>query len=206
MEIREYLNKSPIIAILRGIRTKEVEAIVGALCREGILIAEIPMNSPDPIASIRLAQKLFGQRMLIGAGTVTRVEDVQEIYEAGGRLIVSPDTCPDVIRKAKEHGLLTLPGIATPTEALTALRAGADGLKLFPADVAGCRMLPALRSVLPRETLILAVGGVSLQTLADWKAAGVDGYGIGSALYKPGDTAEVVTRTAHALMAGLGRR
>lgn len=200
MVMSEWLRKCPLIAILRGITPSEIKAIFEALLATGICIAEVPLNSPEPFRSIRSAVDLFGDEMLIGAGTVMHPAQVAEVHAAGGRLIVTPHSDPEIVREAKRLEMMVLPGIGTATEAFSMLRAGADGLKLFPADVYGPRMVAALRAVLPRGATIIPVGGVDETTIATWREAGVDAYGVGSALYKPGKSAVEVEDTARRLI------
>ena len=189
--------KPGLIAILRGIDPKEAVAVGDALVGAGITLIEVPLNSPEPFESIaRLAQALAG-RAVVGAGTVLRADDVARVAEAGGRLIVAPNIVPAVVRAAVEHGLDAYPGIMTPSEAFTALDAGASALKLFPAGVVGVEGMRAMRAVLPPGTAIWAVGGVDAPDIAAWRGAGCAGFGIGSNLYKPGmDAAEVGRRAA----------
>lgn len=200
MVIREWLSRCPLIAILRGIETFDVENVLLELLLVGIVIAEIPLNSPEPFASIRRATDLFGDRMLIGAGTVTKSSDVEEACRAGAKLIVSPNADPKIVRETKRLNLISLPGIATATEAFAMVHAGADALKLFPADVLGPRMLTGLRAVLPNETLIVPVGGVDEETIPAWIDAGANGLGVGSFLYKPGTSRDGVGAKARRLL------
>ncbi|MEJ0016238.1 MAG: 2-dehydro-3-deoxy-6-phosphogalactonate aldolase [Acetobacteraceae bacterium] len=204
MALSEYLARCPLVAILRGVRPDEVVAIGGVLERAGFAIVEVPLNSPQPIESIALLARAFGQRLLIGAGTVMTPEQVGEIAAAGGRLIVTPHADPAIVRAAKLHGLLAVPGFFTPAEAFAMLAAGADGLKLFPAEAASPAVLRALRAVLPAGTAVLPVGGIDASNMVPWRAAGAAGFGIGSAIYKPGDSAEVVAGKARALLAAGG--
>ena len=186
-----------IVAILRGVRPDEVEAIAGVLVDSGITRIEVPLNSPDPLDSVARLARGYGEVALIGAGTVLSPEDVQAVRDAGGRLIVSPDCNADVIRATKAAGMLSFPGVMTPTECFAALRAGADGLKFFPGSLVGPAGLKAIRAVLPPETEVLAVGGAGPDNLAEWIAAGANGFGIGSALYAPGmGPADVAARAA----------
>ncbi|MGD9507185.1 MAG: 2-dehydro-3-deoxy-6-phosphogalactonate aldolase [Geminicoccaceae bacterium] len=187
----------PLVAILRGVRPEEVEAIGAALIEAGFRILEVPMNSPDPFASIRLLVERFGARALIGAGTVLDPAQVQSLAAAGGSLVVMPHGDAAVIGAAKSAGMACLPGVATPTEAFAALRAGADALKLFPAETLGPAAVKAWRAVLPVGTLLLPVGGIIPESIAGWRAAGAAGFGLGSALYRPGATAEDVGAAAH---------
>jgi len=190
-----------IIAILRGVRPDEVVGIGEALVAAGITRIEVPLNSPEPFRSIRLLADACGDRALVGAGTVLSPEDVQRVAEAGGRLIVSPDTNAQVIAATRAAGLLSYPGVMTPTECFTAIRAGADGLKVFPGELVGPVGLKALRAVLPKEIPVYAVGGARPDNFVDWAAAGASGFGIGSALYQPGDDAAAVAAKARAIVA-----
>lgn len=193
----------PLVAILRGITPNEVDAVGDALVDAGFTLIEVPLNSPLPFDSIaRLAQRLGGQA-LVGAGTVTAAAEVARVAECGGRLIVSPNTNPDVIRSSVAAGLISLPGYYTPTEAFAALAAGADGLKLFPADATLPAVLKAHRAVLPKDLPVLAVGGIDVGNMATWSAAGANGFGLGSSLYKPGKSAADVARDARAFVAAL---
>ena len=190
----------PLVAILRGITPAESPAIGSALAGEGVTLIEIPLNSPDPFDGIARMAAELGERALVGAGTVLAVEDVARVQDAGGRFIVSPDTNPAVIAEAKRRGMDALPGYFTATEAFAALAAGAAGLKLFPAEGASPALLKAQRAVLPADAKVLAVGGVSENTMAEWRAAGADGFGLGSNLYKPGRTAADVAAAARSLI------
>jgi len=181
--------KCPLIAILRGVKPDEVEAIGDALVEAGFTILEVPMNSPDPLDSIaRLARRLEG-RAVVGAGTVLRVEDVEAVGAAGGTLIIAPNANVRLIAAAADKGYVALPGIATPTEAFAALDAGAAALKLFPAEAASPAVLKAMRAILPKDTRVLPVGGIAPELMADWRKAGAAGFGLGSALFAPGMTA-----------------
>jgi 2-dehydro-3-deoxyphosphogalactonate aldolase len=202
-DMRHWLARCPLIAILRGVRPDEVVAIGEALDAAGIAIVEVPLNSPEPIESIRRLVQRFGSHMLVGAGTVMTPAQVEEIDAFGGRLIVTPHTDVAVVRAAKQHGLLACPGFATPTEAFAALHAGADAIKLFPAEASSPAVLKALRAVLPPDTPVLPVGGIDACTMQPWRAAGAAGFGIGSSIYKPGDTPDIVRAKAAGLLAGL---
>jgi 2-dehydro-3-deoxyphosphogalactonate aldolase len=203
VELKSYLTRCPLIAILRGVQPHAVAAIGVALETAGIAIVEVPLNSPDPLASIAGLARDFGSRLLIGAGTVITHAQVADIARAGGRLIVTPHADPAITSAAKAHGLIAIPGCFTPTEAFAMLAAGADALKLFPAEAASPAVLRALRAVLPADTAVLPVGGIDSGNIPAWRAAGAAGFGIGSAIYKPGDTAEIVAGKARALLASL---
>jgi 2-dehydro-3-deoxyphosphogalactonate aldolase len=204
MELSPYLARCPLVAILRGVQPHEVAAIGDALEEAGIAIIEVPLNSPEPLASIEILARRLGARLLIGAGTVRTPAEVGQIAAAGGRLIVTPHAAVDVVRAARARGMLACPGFFTPTEAFSLLDAGASALKLFPAEAASPAVLRAMTAVLPKGTMILPVGGMDATTIPLWKPAGAAGYGIGSAIYKPGDSAATVAGKARALMAALG--
>jgi len=206
MDIAGLLTACPLVAILRGVRPDEVEAVGDALVDAGFGIIEVPLNSPDPFDSIARLARRFGSRVLIGAGTVMRGADVDRVAEAGGRLIVTPHADPALVRAAKAHGLAAMPGFFTPAEAFALLDAGADALKLFPAEGGSPAMLRALRAVLPPGTMVLPVGGMDAGTLRAWREAGAAGFGIGSAIYRPGDTAAAVAAKASRLVAALANR
>lgn len=194
-----------IVAILRGIQPDEAHNICAALIDTGITKIEVPLNSPQPFDSIRIMAQAFGDVALIGAGTVLSVQDVRQVQQAGGKLIVSPDCNPEVIGATKSAGMLSFPGVMTPTECFAALRAGADGLKFFPGVMIGTDGVKAIRAVLPTGTEVLAVGGAGPENFAEWKAAGVDGFGIGSALFKPGYSAIEVRDRANTIVAEYDR-
>lgn len=198
-----------LIAILRGIRPDEAVSVSEALLNAGISKIEVPLNSPDPFDSIGRMASALGQDALIGAGTVLTPQDVGRVADAGGQLIVSPDCSIEVIAATKAAGMLSYPGVLTPTECFAALRAGADGLKIFPSFLMGEAGFSAIRAVLPKGVEVYAVGGVSAENFASWLAAGVSGFGIGSSLYKPGDSADDVVRKAKELVLaydGVGKR
>lgn len=200
LTLQPWFDRLPLIAILRGVTPDEVLPIARALAEEGFAIIEVPLNSPEPLESIRRLAAAFGDDVLVGAGTVIDPAKVAEIAAAGGRIIVTPHGDPAVIRAAKQHGLIATPGIATPTEGFAALAAGADALKLFPAEAFSPAVLKALRSVFPKGTSILPVGGVKPDTMAPWFDAGAAGFGLGSALYKPGADVDTVRANARAFV------
>lgn len=184
-----------IIAILRGIAPDQAVDAVDVLIKAGITSIEVPLNSPDPFNSIKLMADAFGDDALIGAGTVLSVEDVNRVAQSGGKLVVSPNVDPRVVVATKTAGLQSWPGVMTPTECFAALKNGADGLKIFPGSLLGPDGLKAIRAVLPIGTQVYAVGGAGPENFAAWFAASADGFGIGSALYKPGmSTADIGAR------------
>ena len=195
--LQQSLQQLPLVAILRGLSPDEAPAIGHALVDTGFVLLEVPLNSPQPLRSI---ETLAAQhpKLLIGAGTVLRAQDVREVHAAGGRLIISPHFDAEVVQEALRLGLACLPGVATPSEAFAALKAGAHALKLFPAEMIGPSVVKALRAVLPASVPLLPVGGVSPDNMAAYRQAGASGFGIGSALYKPGqstpDTAAAAQR------------
>jgi 2-dehydro-3-deoxyphosphogalactonate aldolase len=202
---RRYLSETPLIAIIRGVTPDEAEQVGEALYDSGIRMIEVPLNSPDPIASIgRLVRKL-GDRALIGAGTVLDPIDVARVADEGGRLIVSPNSDPAVIHAAASAELVSLPGYFTPTEAFAALRAGAHGLKLFPAEAASPAMVKAQRAVIPSDVPLLVVGGVKPGAMRSYLDAGADGFGLGSGVYRPGQSAAEIGRQAREYVEGLKR-
>lgn len=205
-DLKQWLQRCPLIAILRGVQPHEAEPIAAALESAGIAIVEVPLNSPDPIASIAALARSFGERLLIGAGTVMTEAEVERIAAAGGRLIVTPHADPAIVRAAKRHDLLAVPGCLTPTEAFAMLSAGADALKLFPAEAVSPTVLRAMRAVLPAGTAVLPVGGIDAGNIRPWLDAGAAGFGIGSSIYRPGDSPEVVRTKAQALIAALPAR
>ena len=201
MDLRAALSYCPIAAILRGVKPDEIDAIGDALIEAGITVIEVPLNSPQPFESIKRLAMRHGHHTLVGAGTVLELADVTRVKEAGGQLFVAPNFDADVVRAAKAAGLATLPGVMTPSEGFAALNAGADGLKLFPAEIIPPVVFKAWRAVFPAETLLLAVGGVGVENIAAYREAGASGFGIGSALYKPGRPAAQIGKLASALVA-----
>ena len=196
-----FLAKLPLIAILRGITPDEAVPVGRALAEAGFAIIEIPMNSPEPLVSIGRMSAALGHEYMVGAGTVTEPDWVPDIAAAGGRIIVMPHADVAVIKAAKAAGLACAPGIATPTEGFAALAAGADALKLFPAEALGPKTLAALRSVFPKETKFLPVGGITPANLAGYVAAGAAGFGLGSSLYRPGMSVAEVSENARSFVA-----
>lgn len=186
MTLDEALRRMPVLAVLRGMPPEEAEAVGEALTAAEIPVMEVPLNSPDPFRSIRIQAERFGDRAIVGAGTVLNPEDVARVADAGGTIVVSPNLNEEVVRATKRCGLLSVPGVFTPSEAFRALDAGADALKLFPGDGMSPKVVKALRAVLPKETMIVVTGGVDAENMGEWLKAGSTGVGIGSALYKPG--------------------
>lgn len=198
--MRDHLAELPLVAILRGITPDDAVPVGLALAEAGFRIVEVPLNSPQPLRSIERLARELGTRCLVGAGTVLREEQVAQVAQAGGRLIVMPHSDAQVIRAAKAKGLLCAPGIATPSEGFAALAAGADALKLFPAELLTPPVLKALRAVFPADTLFVPVGGITRLNMAAYVAAGASGFGLGSALYRPGATAVEVAANARAFV------
>jgi len=201
--VLDALAATPLIAILRGIQVHEAVAVVEALLAHGMRVVEVPLNSPQALRSVQTLVGHFGDDIVCGAGTVVDAAEVDGVAAAGGQIVVSPNTDPAVIARTIELGLLPMPGAATPTEAYTALRAGARHLKMFPADQLGPATLKAWKSVLPADVAVYPVGGVTPENLADFLAAGAAGAGIGSALYKPGMSAADVAARARSFAAAL---
>ena len=202
--IRPYLDQCPLVAIIRGVTPGEAEAIGAAIFDAGIRIIEVPLNSPDPLDSIRRLAESLGDRALIGAGTVLDPEQVAEVRGAGGRLIVSPNTNASVIRATVAAGMIASPGYFTPSEAFAALEAGAHALKFFPAEAAGPAVLKAQKAVLPRDVPLIVVGGIKPDNMRPWRDAGADGFGLGSGLYAPGRSPDETAALARNYVAGLG--
>ena len=190
----------PIIAILRGVKPAEAVGIAGVILAAGIDKIEVPLNSPSPFDSINAIVKVYGDQALIGAGTVLTTAQVKQVRSAGGQLVVSPNCDPAVIAATIAEGMQSWPGVFTPSEALAALQAGATGLKLFPGDMAGPKGLKAMRAILPLGTQVYAVGGAAPDNFSKWIEASADGFGLGSAIYKPGDNLETVAAKAQAIV------
>lgn len=190
----------PLIAILRGVKPDEVIAVTESLIAEGFTMVEVPLNSPDALKSIQLLSEKFGEQALIGAGTVLNIKQVQQVADAGGKLIVSPNANVDVIKKTKALAMISIPGVATPTELFSAIDAGADSVKAFPAEMLPINAIKSWRAVMPSDFPIFAVGGVNVSNMAAYKSAGVDGFGLGSNLYKSGKSLSDVQVDAKAFI------
>jgi 2-dehydro-3-deoxyphosphogalactonate aldolase len=204
-ELGSRMAECPLVAIIRGVTPDQVEAIGEAIYDAGIRIIEVPLNSPDPFESIRRLASAMVDRALVGAGTVLKTEDVERVRVAGGRLIVSPSTDTNVIAATAAAGMVSSPGYFTPSEAFQALKAGAHALKLFPAEGASPSVLKAQRAVLPKDVPLLVVGGVRPDNMRQWLDAGANGFGLGSGVYKPGQSPDEVGAQARVYVAGLGR-
>lgn len=204
-DFRRFLADCPLVAIIRGVTPSDAEAIGEAILSGGIRIIEVPLNSPEPLESIRRLSARLGDRAVVGAGTVLEPTQVGEVAEAGGRLIVSPNTNTAVIRATAEAGLVSSPGYFTPSEGFAAIEAGAHALKLFPAEGASPQVVKAQKAVLPKDIPLLVVGGVSPDNMGPWLQAGADGFGLGSGLYKPGQSADETAAKARAYVAGFSR-
>ncbi len=202
MDLQAALGAVPIIAIIRGVTPNEVEAVADALISAGVRVIEVPMNSPEPLESIRRLGR-FADRMVHGAGTVLSAEVVDQVAEAGGRIVVAPNTDAAVIRRSLERGLVPMPGFGSATEAFEAYAAGARYLKLYPASTYGVAHVKAMLDVLPRDVVVQPVGGVKPEQMADWWAAGARGFGMGGDLFKPGFTPEEVHERAVAAVAAV---
>jgi len=199
-KFQDAMRALPLVAILRGLKPAEALDIGAVLVEAGFRLIEVPLNSPRPLESIAILKQQFPQA-LVGAGTVLTAQEVRDVAAAGGELIVAPNFNRDVVRETVRLGLVSLPGIMTPTEAFAALDAGAHGLKLFPAELASPAVVKALLAVLPRGTALVPVGGIAADNLGAWHAAGAAGFGLGSSLYKPGDDATTVRTKAAAIVA-----
>jgi len=201
--LHRYLDQCPLVAIIRGVAPREAESIGDALYEAGIRIIEVPLNSPDPLSSIKRLATKFGDRVLVGAGTVLKADDVARVRDAGGRIIVSPDTNPGVISAAAAASLVSSPGYFTPSEAFAAVRAGANALKLFPAEAASPAVLKAQLAVIPKDIPVLAVGGIRPDNMRPWLDAGASGFGLGGGLYQPGQSPEDTLAKARAYVEGV---
>jgi 2-dehydro-3-deoxyphosphogalactonate aldolase len=197
--LAQAMAQLPLIAILRGLTPAEAPAMGEALVSSGFAIIEVPLNSPEPMHSIAALTKLFPQT-LIGAGTVLNAQQVKDVHAAGGRLVVAPNFNPTVVAQALALNMVVLPGVATPTEAFAALDAGAHGLKLFPAEMISPATVKALRAVLPKAAALMPVGGITPDNMAVYRTAGASGFGLGSALYAPGRSAQAVQQQAQAFV------
>ena len=202
-DFRRHFADCPLVAIIRGVTPDEVEEIGEALVAGGVRIVEVPLNSPDPLESVRRLSRRLGERALVGAGTVLTAEQVRDVRNAGGQIVVSPNTNAEVIRATVAAGMVSSPGYFTPTEALAALEAGAHALKLFPAEGATPTVLKAQRAVLPKEVPVLAVGGILPDNMRPWLEAGANGFGLGGGIYKPGQSPAETEAKARAYVAGL---
>jgi 2-dehydro-3-deoxyphosphogalactonate aldolase len=194
--LKTLLEEMSLIAILRGIPPGDAVSVTAELYRAGLRIVEVPLNSPDPFASIRTIADAFGRKMLVGAGTVLVPGEVARVAESGGQFIVSPNFNPEVVTAAKAQEMICIPGVQTPSEAFAALRCGADAIKIFPAEACPPPVIKALRAVLPADTIIIPVGGINEANMASYWAAGVNGFGIGSNLYQPGKSLQEIGNTS----------
>jgi 2-dehydro-3-deoxyphosphogalactonate aldolase len=204
-DFKRYFAERPLVAIIRGVTPSEAEATAQAIFEAGIRIIEVPLNSPQPFDSIRIIADALGDQALIGAGTVLTTDDVKRVQEAGGRLVVAPNTNVDVIRAAVAAGIVSSPGYFTPSEAFTAIEAGAHALKLFPAEAASPAVVKAQKAVLPKHIPLIVVGGVNADNIGGWLDSGADGFGLGSGLYKPGQSAEETLQKAKTFVAAVQR-
>jgi 2-dehydro-3-deoxyphosphogalactonate aldolase len=198
-QFQSHMDKLPLVAILRGLKPEEALAVGTAIVNAGFHILEVPLNSPEPLRSIQILSKAF-PNALVGAGTVTTAQQVRDIKAAGGQLIISPHLDDNVVCEAVNLGLIALPGVATPTEAFRALALGAHGLKLFPAEMISPAVLKSMRAVLPGHVKLIPVGGMGVHNMADYRKSGATGFGIGSALFAPGKSAEAVGESAKAFV------
>lgn len=205
MNLEDALEVCGIVAILRGVTPDEVVAVSQTLYDAGIRVVEVPLNSPEPFISIEKLSKTFAEKMIVGAGTVLSVQDVNVLKAHGGQISVSPDCNEATISRAVELGMVPLPGVFTPTEAFTAIRAGAKHLKLFPAEVASPQTIKAWKAVLPKNVKIYAVGGVTPENMGAWLVAGASGFGIGSSIFKPGMSMAKISESAHSLVSAWKR-
>ena len=199
-KLEKRLAEMPVVAIIRGVQPEEVVAVGHAIADAGINVIEVPLNSPQPFVSIEKLSNELGDECVIGCGTLTQIDDVQRVANAGGEIAVTPSTQPKVIERCVELNLTPMPGWATPTEAFNAYHAGARYLKLFPAASYGVGHFKAVRAVLPSDCKVLAVGGVGAGNAQQWLSAGIDGFGIGSELFKVGDCVDKVARQAKSIV------
>jgi 2-dehydro-3-deoxyphosphogalactonate aldolase len=198
-KFQAHMDSLPLVAILRGLKPEEALAVGQAIVNAGFHILEVPLNSPDPLLSIQILSAAF-PNALVGAGTVTTAQQVRDIKAAGGQLIISPHLDDNVVCEAVNLGLISLPGVATPSEAFRALALGANGLKLFPAEMISPAVVKSMRAVLPKEVKLIPVGGIGLHNMADYRKSGASGFGIGSALFAPSKSAEAVSDSAAAFV------
>ena len=204
-DFRRYFAECPLVAIIRGVTPPEAEGIASALYDGGIRIIEVPLNSPQPLDSIRIIAERFGDRTLVGAGTVLDPEDVLKVRGAGGRLIVSPNTNTAVIEATVAAGMISSPGYFTPSEALAAIQAGAHSIKLFPAEAASRKVVKSQKAVLPMDIPLIVVGGVTPDAIPGWLEGGADGFGLGGGLYQPGQDAQTTLEKARAYVEAVSR-
>ena len=204
-DFRRYFAECPLIAIIRGVTPIEAEGIAGALYEGGIRIIEVPLNSPQPLESIRIIADAFGDRTLVGAGTVLDPADVPKVRDAGGKLVVAPNTNTAVIEATVASGMVSSPGCYTPSEAFAAIGAGAHTIKLFPAEAASPKVVKAQKAVLPKNVPLIVVGGVTPESIPDWLDGGADGFGLGGGLYKPGQDVQSTVEKARAYVAAVRR-
>lgn len=203
MDLRALLSACPVISILRGIRPEEAELIGSALVEAGIRIAEVPLNSPEPLKSISILARNFGEQMLVGAGTVVSPEQVAQVASAGGKVVVTPHADVRIVSATKDAGLIAIPGALSPTEVFTMHGAGADAVKLFPAEALGPETLKAYLAILPEHAKIIAVGGIDNRNALSWMNAGASGVGVGTAIFRPGDASSDVRQKARCLLSSL---
>jgi len=204
-DFRRHFAECPLVAIIRGVTPGEAKAIAGALYEGGIRIIEVPLNSPQPFESIRTIADAYGDRALVGAGTVLHPDDIARVKDAGGRLVVSPNTDIPVIEATVAAGLVSSPGYFTPSEAFDAILAGAHSIKLFPAEAASPKVVKAQKAVLPNDVPLIVVGGVTPESIPEWIGGGADGFGLGGGLYKPGQDTETTLAKARAYVAAVRR-
>jgi 2-dehydro-3-deoxyphosphogalactonate aldolase len=198
-KFQAYMDKLPLVAILRGLKPEEALGVGQAIVNAGFHILEVPLNSPDPLRSIQILAEAF-PNALVGAGTVTTAQQVRDIKAAGGQLIISPHLDDNVVCEAVNLGLISLPGVATPSEAFRALALGAHGLKLFPAEMISPAVVKSMRAVLPTSVRLIPVGGIGVHNMADYRQSGASGFGIGSALFAPGKSSQAVDESAVAFV------